>query len=154
MSIEKDPPSQPAAPAASLSRRDFLALAWKSLLGLSGTLGLAGLWRYFSYETDPAPQTVFDLGPAENYPPGAQFTVAKADAWVAHTAAGFTALSLVCPHLGCTLEAAAAGFSCPCHGSRFALDGKLERGPADKPMRPVKASVDAAGHLILDTSES
>ena len=137
---------------AKLSRRDFLSLTWKSLLGLSGLLGLGGLWRFLSYQTDPAPPTVFDIGPAEDLPTGTRATIVEAEAVVSHNEAGFQALSLVCPHLGCRVDPVDTGFACPCHGSRFGLDGSLERGPADKPMRSLSIQVNEEGNLILDTS--
>lgn len=47
----------------------------------------------------------------------------------------FVALSSVCPHRGCNVEYREKDeFYCPCHGSRFALDGKVLQGPARKPL--------------------
>lgn len=147
-------PSSPAAQRSEVSRRDFLSLTWKGLLGLSGLLGLAGLWRFLSFQTEPVPITHFDLGLAENYPVGIQATVPEVQATVIHTSDGFIAYSLVCPHLGCVVDPINEGFACPCHGSRFAKDGTLVRGPADRPLRSLKLEVTADGHLILDTAES
>ncbi len=39
-----------------------------------------------------------------------------------------------CTHQGCALRLDGQGFSCPCHGSMFALDGNVERGPAQDPL--------------------
>jgi hypothetical protein len=39
-----------------LSRRDFLRLSANGLISLAGLLGLGGLVRYFSYQSDPEPQ--------------------------------------------------------------------------------------------------
>jgi menaquinol-cytochrome c reductase iron-sulfur subunit len=43
----------------------------------------------------------------------------------------------ICPHLGCSINAAATGFACPCHGATFQLDGALinpESNPAPRGM--------------------
>lgn len=39
-----------------------------------------------------------------------------------------------CTHEGCGVTRSGEGLSCPCHGSRFALDGTVERGPAGSPL--------------------
>jgi Rieske Fe-S protein len=44
------------------------------------------------------------------------------------------AFDLTCPHLGCTVKATEQGFACPCHGSRFGTDGRVQDGPADRPL--------------------
>jgi Rieske Fe-S protein len=45
-------------------------------------------------------------------------------------------LAINCSHLGCSvaLNASAKSFDCPCHGSRFHLDGTVLRGPAAYPL--------------------
>ena len=42
----------------------------------------------------------------------------------------FRVLSAECPHQGCTIRSAGKGLICPCHGSSFALDGKVTHGPS------------------------
>jgi glycine/D-amino acid oxidase-like deaminating enzyme/nitrite reductase/ring-hydroxylating ferredoxin subunit len=46
------------------------------------------------------------------------------------------AVSLRCTHLGCLLRfnAAELSWDCPCHGSRFAVDGSVLEGPAVMPL--------------------
>lgn len=41
-----------------------------------------------------------------------------------------------CTHMGCIVEhdAAQQCWQCPCHGSRFALDGRVLNGPATTPL--------------------
>ncbi len=56
----------------TLSRRDFLKLARTALLTASGLIGLGGLLRFLSYQTEPPAPTEFDLGPAKNYAPGSR----------------------------------------------------------------------------------
>jgi Rieske Fe-S protein len=45
-------------------------------------------------------------------------------------------VSLRCTHLGCLLRfnSAERSWDCPCHGSRFDVDGNVLEGPATKPL--------------------
>ena len=47
-----------------------------------------------------------------------------------------------CTHTGCKLPSVTGdSIDCPCHGSRFALDGSVLRGPAMAPLEPVAVKV-------------
>ena len=50
---------------------------------------------------------------------------------------GLHAVSLRCTHLGCLVRfnAAETSWDCPCHGSRFDVDGAVLEGPAVRPLR-------------------
>jgi cytochrome b6-f complex iron-sulfur subunit len=139
-------------PDMHFPRRNFLTLVGKSLLVVSGLLGLGGLVEYLSYQPEPSPPTQYDLGPASSYPPGSNTLIAQVPAVLLHTGAEFKALSLVCPHLGCTVEPTGKGYACPCHGSRFNEDGSIRNGPANKPMQALKVEETPDGRLILHTS--
>src|SRR5260370_6970124 len=47
-----------------------------------------------------------------------------------------------CSHLGCSiaLNAVDKTFDCPCHGSRFHLDGNVLHGPPQDPLSPLTCS--------------
>ena len=132
-----------------VSRRDLLKLTRDGLLYLSGALALGGLFRFLDFQPDPAPQTTFDLGLASNYPLNSRTLLADIPALLLHTESGFSALSLVCTHLGCTVEQKADGFACPCHGSRFDTDGGVTHGPAEKALRSLRVELTADNKIIL-----
>jgi menaquinol-cytochrome c reductase iron-sulfur subunit len=59
------------------------------------------------------------------------------DVWtIKHSPERITVFSPICPHLGCEYnwDPKTGHFECPCHGSVFALDGKVLAGPAPRPL--------------------
>ncbi len=140
-----------SASPARPSRRDLLKLATSAVLSMAGVIAGAGLLRFLDFQSEPSPQTEFDLGLASSYPIGSRTTEPNVPALILHTQEGFRALSLVCTHLGCTVEQAPEGFACPCHGSRYDAQGAVTRGPASQPLRQLRAEVNEAGHLVVRT---
>jgi Rieske Fe-S protein len=58
------------------------------------------------------------------------------------TAGVFKGFSTVCPHKGCDVSKVENGtIDCPCHGSKFNLDGAVVQGPANKPLEAKPVSV-------------
>jgi Rieske Fe-S protein len=54
----------------------------------------------------------------------------------------FNGLSAICTHAGCTVAEVAGGtINCPCHGSRYNLDGSVANGPASRPLAAKAISV-------------
>ncbi len=53
--------------------------------------------------------------------------------------------SSICTHAGCMVNPPTVdGIQCPCHGSRFRLDGEVANGPAANPLTPVPVTVPAS----------
>ena len=69
----------------------------------------------------------------------------KGTAWVVKTSDGkVVAFSPICTHLGCAYhwEEKKGEFVCPCHGSDFAIDGKVLSGPAPRPLDRFEVKVE------------
>ena len=65
----------------------------------------------------------------------------------------FYALDAQCTHAGCTVpvfDARAQYSECPCHGSRYGVDGRLLRGPAGFPLRQFKMNFDGRDQLTIE----
>lgn len=109
-------------------------------------LGARGL------ETGPSPTVV--AGTTDDFPPGTTAYVGEARAWLRNDGDEMMALDAVCPHLGCLVqqkEMAGEGFHCPCHGSLFGPKGELERGPADRPLRPLTVVTRPDDTVVIHT---
>jgi Rieske Fe-S protein len=65
------------------------------------------------------------------------------DTVVTQASAGvFKGFSSTCTHAGCTVAEVADGtINCPCHGSKFNLDGTVANGPATKPLEAKTVTV-------------
>ena len=46
----------------------------------------------------------------------------------------YTAIGTLCTHQGCTVRPGKNVLICPCHGSSFDLEGRVLRGPAQRPL--------------------
>jgi cytochrome b6-f complex iron-sulfur subunit len=137
----------------NLSRRSFMDLVVKTSLAGSTLMGLGILIRYFGFQSEASPPSQYDLGTASDYPLGSRITVPSAQALIIHDNQGYSAISLVCPHLGCVVNVIGDGFACPCHGSRYYSDGSLRNGPASHQLTVLRVEVNAEGHLILYTGK-
>ena len=62
---------------------------------------------------------------------------------VAHASSGYVAVSAACTHQGAQIyfDAANNQFYCPSHGSIFATNGQVVRGPAGNPLGSYKTTL-------------
>jgi len=60
-------------------------------------------------------------------------------------------LNAVCTHLGCVVPWSAANnkFMCPCHGSQYAPDGHVVRGPAPLPLALAHCDTAEDGKILF-----
>jgi cytochrome b6-f complex iron-sulfur subunit len=136
------------------ARRKALAL-----LG-TGALAVAGLGTAITGFRFLEPSVVYEedarvsVGKPDEIPPGTVLVIPKHGLYVIRSAAGFFALSSVCTHLGCMTRYVPenAQIACPCHGSRFSIEGKVTAGPAPRPLRRLQITVEH-GVLVVDASK-
>lgn len=72
--------------------------------------------------------------------------------WLVRRGDEVLALSAVCPHLGCSVNAVAgrdAGFFCPCHTSAFDASGKRTSGPSPRDLDRLETKIEN-GHVMVD----
>ncbi|MFI5975230.1 FAD-dependent oxidoreductase [Streptomyces sp. NPDC051452] len=89
--------------------------------------------RHFVGDRLKTPASVDDLAPGDGAVVrvgGDRLAVHRDDAGALH------AVSARCTHLGCLVafNRAECAWECPCHGSRFGVDGEVLQGPAVRPL--------------------
>ena len=61
----------------------------------------------------------------------------------------FKGFSAKCTHKGCMVDKVADGtIDCPCHGSKFNLDGTVAKGPASRPLDPKPIAVEGTSIVL------
>lgn len=136
--------------ASKISRRDFIK---KSALGIvvGGTVlssldiaAIAANSTRGSF-TRSGGDVVINLKEAKNSDlakVGGGIFLGDEDMLVRVSQTKFVALSLICKHKGCTVELEGKKFVCPCHGSEYAIDGKVTEGPSKKNLDTYKTIYD------------
>jgi cytochrome b6-f complex iron-sulfur subunit len=143
-----EPQEEPAG------RRDFLAEAafWTT----AGTLGFAvlGIARMPKPGVLPGKAATVKIGTPGDYPVSSEpVRVLGQNLFVIHDSQGFAAIGAICTHLGCIVAASPEGFDCPCHGSRFARDGRVVRGPAPSPLSWYEMTLAPDGQVVVDNGK-
>jgi len=100
------------------------------------------------------PPTKFDAGPADAIGVGDVITNEMFRAYVVRRQDGFHSMSSVCTHLGCITRYLPSDgiIACPCHGSRYNLDGEVLAGPAPRPLHWLEMDLSPKGDIEVDTS--
>lgn len=62
----------------------------------------------------------------------------------------YSALLLRCTHMDNQLSQASGGYICHLHGSRFNINGKVTKGPAERSLESFPVSKDAFGNILID----
>ncbi len=165
-SVTKAKASPPAetAPAVEVSlpnRREFLYYIWgASIIMLTGMAGAGLIWfglpRFKEGEFGGtfvySGAQVTDVLPAPGAPPtsvpAGRFHLANVEG------EGFLALYGVCTHLGCLPKWVITNrrFECPCHGSKFEINGKYIEGPAPRSLDRFRVTLTFADGSTASTN--
>ncbi len=115
-----------------MPRRDFLGLAawWSAAAAL--LFAFLGSMRLPKAAVLPSPSKKFRVRLPASLPFGEAYVPAGRSVALYKNEGGVYAVSTVCTHLGCIVKPTYEGFDCPCHGSKFAKDGSVLKGPAPK----------------------
>jgi cytochrome b6-f complex iron-sulfur subunit len=135
-----------------MPRRDVLGLL--SLWSMASTMlfALLGILRLPRAAVLPSPSKKFRASLPDTLAAGAPFVPPGRSVALFKDAEGVYAISIVCTHLGCIVKPTEEGFACPCHGSRFAHDGSVTKGPAPRALSWV--SVSASGSTVMVDEET
>lgn len=130
-------------------RRDVLGLGslWAATTAL--LFATLGMLRLPKAAVLSSPSKKFRVTLPEALPVGQAYVPPGRSVAVFRDPSGVWAVSAVCTHLGCIVKATAEGFECPCHGSKFAADGSVTKGPAPRALDWLKVSA-GGGSLVID----
>jgi len=101
------------------------------ILAFGGLLLLWPLIRFIAHKLPRKPKIIETTGTLQN-----DIFLSKQDFIVFTENTELWAVSRTCTHLGCRLNYIEEHnyLECPCHQSRFSIDGEVIKGPADKPL--------------------
>ena len=127
------------------SRREFLFYIWgASMLMILGQSSVGIIWFMWPLFKEGEFGGVFKFDntalPAAGDPPNSfpagRFHITQPDN-------GLLALYSVCTHLGCLpkWQGARGRFECPCHGSKYELDGTWIEGPAPRSLDRLEMTI-------------
>ncbi len=144
-----------AAPRSRLEpepmpRRDFLGLAAVWSAGVALLFALFGSLRLPRAAVVPVASRKFRVTLPETLAAGEAFIPLGRSVAIFRDDGGVFAVSRICTHLGCLVKSEADGFHCPCHGSRFAPNGSVVKGPAPKALAWLSVTRVASGTYLID----
>jgi len=132
-------------------RRDFLGLAGLWTAGLAILGSLLGMARLPKPAVLPEEASRFRIGRPEDFPANTERVMPGRNIRILSTNDGVAAVSLICTHLGCVTAKIDDGYTCPCHGSKFGIDGSVISGPAPRGLRWLQIVRAPDGALLVDT---
>lgn len=137
------------------TRREFLNDVASAALGIAGLGSIAVTYQYLAPNVLFEPPASFQAGSPNLYPLNSVTFIEQQQVYIVRTAQGFYAVSAVCTHLGCITQwkPETNQIACPCHGSKFTMEGAKVEGPAPAPLPHFAISLTPTGELFVDKLE-
>ena len=147
--------SDPKNNDPKISRRTFLALVGTGAAAALGSV-IGGSMMGFLYPNAlKTPPSIFSLGlPRDVLASEGKVFIEKYKTFIEVESGNIRAQTAVCTHLGCTVNAVETGYSCPCHGSTYDLEGFNTGGPAPLPLSFFTVYKGASGEILVDSSRT
>ena len=135
------------------TRRDFFVQAGIAACAVAAAGSAVVTLDFMKPKVLFEPPTTFVAGSPLDYSEGVVRFNKEKKAFVIGAPNGVYAISAVCTHLGCIAryKSDEKVIACPCHGSRFDLEGNVVHGPAPRPLPWLDVTQDAVGNLVVDT---
>jgi Rieske Fe-S protein len=98
------------------------------------------------------PSRRFKAGRPTDYPDETATFIDEVRLFVVRKGNTYRAVSGICPHLGCTVNAVPGKlpFLCPCHGSHFDSNGAVVSGPSPRGLTWYEMTLSKDGRLVID----
>jgi len=138
----------------NVDRRGFITRLGLAGLASSLVLALVGTFRFFYLSIFYERSRKVKVGRPEAFPKGTARLFTEERFFFFRDDDGFYAISAVCTHLGCIVRQVENHYQCPCHGSRFDINGKVIRGPAPGPLKWFRVTQSADGYLVVNMAKS
>ena len=138
-----------------MKRRSFLSWSSAGLAAIWAAIGVSfgAAIRFLTPSVFYEPPQEFKIGHPGDFPLGTPTFLPDEKIFVFRDQQkGFSVVSAVCTHLGCTVQfySSDGHFHCPCHGSVFAPDGTVLHGPAPRPLDWFEVILAKDGELQVD----